>query len=120
MIDIMEINACVPLKVATIDKIAKKHVNLFTIPCAIAKIETKDIAYPNDCCTVTTSRSFLMTWFIFNFLKMNPKHVIDDTIPKIAPNIKAIFDFVQPERSRDIFKLRGIFILEKDLCLLIY
>ena len=83
MIDIMEINACVPVTVATIDKIAKKHVNLFTIPCAIAKIETKDIAYPNDCCTVATSKSFLITWFIFNFLKMNPKHVIDDTIPKI-------------------------------------
>ena len=50
---------------------------------------------------------------------MKQKHVIDDTIPKIAPNIKAIFDFVQPERSRHIFKLRaGIFILEKDLYLL--
>ena len=51
---------------------------------------------------------------------MKQKHVIDDTIPKIAPNIKAIYDIVRPERSRDIFKLRGIFILEKDLCLLIY
>ena len=48
---------------------------------------------------------------------MNPKHIIDDTIPKIAPNIKAIFDFVGPERSTDIFELRVIFILEKDLCL---
>ena len=47
---------------------------------------------------------------------MNPKHVIDDTIPKIPPHIKAIFDFVGPERSIDIFKLRGIFILEKELC----
>ena len=50
---------------------------------------------------------------------MNRKHVIDDTIPKIAPNIKAIFDFVGPERSMDIFNLRVIFVLEKDLCLLI-
>ena len=48
---------------------------------------------------------------------MNPKHIIDDTIPKIAPNIKAIFDFVGPERSTDIFELKVIFILEKDLCL---
>ena len=33
-----------------------------------------------------------------------------DTIPMIAPNMKAIFVFLGPERSRDIFKLRGIFI----------
>ena len=39
---------------------------------------------------------------------MNPKHVMADTIPKIAPNMRAIFDFVGPERSRDIFKLKDL------------
>ena len=39
---------------------------------------------------------------------MNPKHVIDDTIPKIAPNIKAIFDFVGPERPRH-FQIESYF-----------
>ena len=40
---------------------------------------------------------------------MNPKHVMADTIPMIAPNMRAIFDFVGPERSRDIFKLKRTF-----------
>ena len=57
----MEINACDPSTVATIDIKAKKHVTLFTIPFVNAKIDTKDIAYPNDCCTVATSKSFLIT-----------------------------------------------------------
>ena len=41
---------------------------------------------------------------------MNPKHAMADTIPMIAPNKRAIFDFVGPERSRDIFKLKGFFV----------
>ena len=113
----MEIDACDPIVLAMKEVNAKQHVTLFLIPNPIAKIEPNKIPYPNDCCIVATSRSFLITGFIFTFLKMNPKHIIDDTIPKIAPNIKAIFDFVGPERSTDIFELRVIFILEKDLCL---
>ena len=40
---------------------------------------------------------------------MNPKHVMADTIPMIAPNMRAISDFVGPERPRDIFKLKRTF-----------
>ena len=41
---------------------------------------------------------------------MKQEHVMADTIPMIAPNMRAIFDFVGPERLGDIFKLRGTFI----------
>ena len=41
---------------------------------------------------------------------MNPKHVMADTIPMIALNMRAIFDFVRPEGSRDIFKLNFFFL----------
>ena len=61
IIDIIEINACDPSTVATIDIKAKKHVTLFMIPYVNAKMETKDIVYPSDCCTVATNRNFLIT-----------------------------------------------------------
>ena len=61
MIDIMEIDACDPIVLAMIEVNAKKHVTLFWIPNAIAKIEPKKIMYPNDCCRVANNRSFLIT-----------------------------------------------------------
>jgi hypothetical protein len=61
MTDIMEIDACDPIALATIEVNAKKHVTLFWIPNTIAKIEPRKIPYPNACCTVATSRSFLIT-----------------------------------------------------------
>ena len=41
MTDIMEIDACDPIALATIEVNAKKHVTLFWIPNTIAKIEPK-------------------------------------------------------------------------------
>ena len=61
MTDIIEIDACDPSVVVMIEVNAKKQVTLFLIPNPIAKIEPKKIPYPNNCCTVATSRSFLIT-----------------------------------------------------------
>ena len=61
MTDIMEIDACDPSVLAMIEVNAKKQVTLFRIPNPIAKTEPKKIPYPNNCCTVATSRSFLIT-----------------------------------------------------------
>ena len=61
MTDIMEIDACDPIVLEMIAVNAKKQVTLFWIPNPIAKIEQKKIPYPNNCCTVATSRSFLIT-----------------------------------------------------------
>ena len=61
MTDIMESDACNPSVLAMIEVNAKKQVTLFLIPNPIANIEPKKIPYPNDCCTVATSRSFLIT-----------------------------------------------------------
>ena len=88
MIEIAVIDACVPCDDARIDAIPKKHINLFLNPFLYKIVEHKKIVYPIACCIVVKSKSFLMTWLIFNFTNMNPKHAKAVVIPNIPVAIR--------------------------------
>ena len=88
MIEIAVIDAWVPCDDARIDTNIKKHINLFLNPFPNKITEHKKVAYPMACCIVTKNKSFLMTWLIFNFTRMNPKHAKADAIPNIPVAIR--------------------------------